>query len=83
MKELTLKIPSKAELIEVIHTVATRGKGVYGDPIRNVDQYWSKDGKLLAEKDIIRDMEVTHSKIEKVKAKTADARNVNGEKKIN
>ena len=29
------------------------------------------------------DMEVTHSKIEKAKVKTADARNVNGEKKIN
>ncbi len=65
MKELTLKTPSKAELIEVIHTVATRGKGVHGDPIRNVDQYWSKDGKLLAEKDTIRDMEVTHGKVEK------------------
>ena len=49
MEELSLKTPSKAELIEVIHTVATRGKGVHGDPIRNVDQYWSKDGKLLAE----------------------------------
>ena len=65
MEELSLKTPSKAELIEVIHTVATRGSGVHSDPIRNVDQYWSKDGKLLAEKDIIRDMEVTHGKIEK------------------
>lgn len=67
MEELTLETPSKAELIEVIHTVATRGKGVHGDPIRNVDQYWSKDGELLAEKDIIRDMEVTHGEIEKQK----------------
>lgn len=67
MEELSLKTPSKAELIEVIHTVATRGKGVHGDPIRNVDQYWSKDGELLAEKDIIRDMEVTHGEIEKQK----------------
>ncbi|WP_323081566.1 hypothetical protein [Limosilactobacillus reuteri] len=67
MEELSLKTPSKAELIEVIHTVATRGKGVHGDPIRNVDQYWSKDGELLAEKDTIRDMEVTHGKIEKQK----------------
>ena len=67
MEELTLKTPSKAELIEVIHTVATRGKGVHDDPIRNVNQYWSKDGELLAEKDIIRDMEVTHGKIEKQK----------------
>ena len=60
MEELSLKTPSKAELIEVIHTVATRGSGVHSDPIHNVDQYWSKDGKLLAEKDIIRDMEVQH-----------------------
>ncbi|WP_132139803.1 hypothetical protein [Limosilactobacillus reuteri] len=65
MKELTLKTPSKAELIEVIHTVATRGKGVHGDPIRNVDQYWSKDGELLAEKDIIGNLEENHGKIEK------------------
>ncbi|NMV48353.1 hypothetical protein FOL80_01315 [Lactobacillus reuteri] len=67
MEELSLKTPSKAELIEVIHTVAIRGKGVHSDPIRNVDQYWSKDGKLLAEKDIIRDMEVTHGKIKEQK----------------
>ena len=65
MEELSLKTPSKAELIEVIHTVATRGSGVHSDdPIRNVDQYWSKDGELLAEKDTIRDMEVTHGEIE-------------------
>ena len=68
MKELSLKTPSKAELIEVIHTVATRGSGVHSDdPIRNVDQYWSKDGELLAEKDTIRDMEVTHGRIKKQK----------------
>ena len=46
-------------------TVLHRDKS--GGSIRNVDQYWSKDGKLLAEKDIIRDMEVTHGKIEKQK----------------
>lgn len=84
MEELSLKTPSKAELIEVIHTVATRGSGVHSDdPIRNVDQYWSKDGELLAEKDIIRDMEVTHGRTKKAKVKTVDARNVNVEKKIN
>ena len=47
----------------MLEEAGTRGKGVHGDPIRNVDQYWSKDGKLLAEKDIIRDMEVTHGEI--------------------
>lgn len=67
MEELSLKTPSKAELIEVIHTVATRGKGVHGDPIRNVDQYWSKDGKLLAEKDIIDNLEENHGKVKEQK----------------
>lgn len=50
--QLSMETPSKAELIEVIHTIACRGAGVHGDPIRNVDQYWSKDGKLLAERDM-------------------------------
>ena len=50
--QLSMETPSKVELIEVIHTVALRGAGVHGDPIRNVDQYWSKDGKLLAERDM-------------------------------
>lgn len=45
-KEATRKI---AELIEVIHVVTTKGTGVENDPIRLVNQYWSKDGKLLAE----------------------------------
>jgi len=69
MEELSLKTPSKAELIEVIHTVATRGKGVHGDPIRNVDQYWSKDGKLLAEKDIIDNLEENRGKVKEQKQK--------------
>jgi hypothetical protein len=28
-----------------------RGKGVEGDPYRRIVQYWSTDGKLLAEVD--------------------------------
>ena len=43
--------PRLAELIEVIHTVASRGNGTEESPIRIVHQYWSKDGDLLAEKD--------------------------------
>ena len=37
-----------AEVIRVIHTTATVGKGVPEDPIRLVQQYWSLNGKLLA-----------------------------------
>lgn len=41
-----------ARIIEVIHTNnERRGKGIVGDPIRVVDQYWKKDGTLLFEKD--------------------------------
>lgn len=39
-----------AKLIEVIQTVSIRGNGVY-TPVREVIQYWSKEGILLAEKD--------------------------------
>jgi hypothetical protein len=41
-----------AELIQVIRTdMEGRGKGVEGDPYRRIVQYWSTDGKLLAEVD--------------------------------
>lgn len=40
-----------AKVIQVIETDVTRGKGVEGDPIRGVTQYWSLDGDLLAESD--------------------------------
>ncbi len=42
----------RAELIEVIKTVSVRGNGV-DTVFREVIQYWSKDGKLLAENDPI------------------------------
>ena len=43
-----------AKIIEVIETVSTRGNGV--DTIhREVIQYWSKDGVLLAEHDPCKD----------------------------
>lgn len=42
-----------AKLIEVIETVYLRGNGTKSEPIREVTQYWSKDGQLLAEKDTI------------------------------
>lgn len=43
--------PQKVELIEVIHIVATRGEGTKDNPFHLVNQYWSKKGKLLAEKE--------------------------------
>lgn len=43
--------PKSAKEIKVIETISTRGSGYSGNPIRLVTQYWSLDGKLLAERD--------------------------------
>ncbi len=40
-----------AEVIQVIVTKSTRGSGMREQPVREVLQYWSLDGKLLAESD--------------------------------
>lgn len=40
-----------AKLINVIETKALRGNGTDEDRCRIVTQYWSVDGKLLAEND--------------------------------
>lgn len=40
------------EVIQVIRTnLLRRGKGVDGDPLRVITQYWSMDGELLWEFD--------------------------------
>lgn len=53
-KQIEPETTRKAELIEVIRTVSTRGNGV-DTVFREVIQYWSKDGKLLAENDPMLD----------------------------
>ncbi|MFD2116390.1 carboxypeptidase [Paenibacillus yanchengensis] len=40
-----------ARVIRVIETKAARGLGTEEDPMRVVIQYWSFDGRLLAEND--------------------------------
>jgi hypothetical protein len=40
-----------AKIIEVIETFERRGLGTEDDPIRKIYQIWSKDGKLIFEKD--------------------------------
>lgn len=39
------------KLIQVIETVSVKGSGSPGDPVRLMKQYWSLDGKKLAETD--------------------------------
>lgn len=37
-----------ARVIQVIETVVQKGLGIPGDPVRQVTQYWTFDGKLLS-----------------------------------
>lgn len=52
-----MKIPKKSnhvrqvEIMEVIHIVSYEGEGTKGNPARLIDEYYSKDGALLAVKD--------------------------------
>jgi len=48
-----------AKIIQVIETKALRGRGTEDDLCRQVVQYWSLDGELLAENDPDKDNFVT------------------------
>lgn len=48
---LSYRTPRSARAVTVIETVAVRGAGYESDPVREVRQYWSMDGELLAEND--------------------------------
>jgi len=40
-----------ARIVELIYTTDKRGNGVEGDPVRNVEQWFSKNGELIFEFD--------------------------------
>lgn len=52
-----MRIPKKlnhvreVKMMEVIHVVSFEGEGTKGNPARLIDEYYSKDGALLAVKD--------------------------------
>lgn len=52
-----MKIPKKSnhvrqvEMMEVIHVVSYEGEGTKENPARLIDEYYSKEGTLLATKD--------------------------------
>ena len=51
-----MKNINTARIVEVIETTLTRrGNGEEDDPIRIITQYWSRDGKLLAEFDSLQE----------------------------
>jgi hypothetical protein len=37
----------QVEVVEVLKTVSVYGRGVAGDPVREITQYWTLDGELL------------------------------------
>lgn len=43
--------PRGVKVVRVIEVRAIRGEGTEKDPVREVVQFWSFDGMLLAEKD--------------------------------
>ena len=49
--DLTARGCDSAKLEQVIVTRALKGSGKENDPIREVVQYWTLDGKLLCELD--------------------------------
>jgi hypothetical protein len=49
-KPIEPQTTKSAKVIEVIETISFRGNGV-DTVFREVVQYWSKDGELLAERD--------------------------------
>lgn len=52
-----MKVPKKSnhvrqvEMMEVIHVVSYEGEGTKENPARLIDEYYSKEGVLLAVKD--------------------------------
>lgn len=53
MTDIERVTTESARVIDVIETKSTRGAGTSVNPVRLVTQYWSLDGKLLAENDEI------------------------------
>lgn len=43
--------PRSVKVIQVVETLCARGAGTDESPVRTVVQYWSMEGKLLAEND--------------------------------
>lgn len=52
-----MKVPKKSnnvrqvEMMEVIHVISYEGEGTKENPARLIDEYYSKEGTLLAVKD--------------------------------
>ncbi len=54
----------QAKIVVVIETHSIRGRGTQDDICRDVAQYWSLDGKFLAEYDSIKESLIQANGIE-------------------
>ena len=56
LKKTDVVQTGKAKIIEVVFTEFIKGFGSEDDPIRPVQQYWTRDGELLFEKDPLQNL---------------------------
>lgn len=66
MEQKIIAIPrgcDNARVEQVIVTRALKGAGTENDPCREVIQYWSLDGKLLADNDLPYNNDTVSEKI--------------------
>ena len=43
--------PHTVEMVEMVRVVFARGAGTENDIVRTVEQFWTRDGELIAERD--------------------------------
>lgn len=51
MKPVRMEMPESVAPMQVIQVIGCRGAGTAEDPVRHVYQYYSMDGRMLAERD--------------------------------
>ena len=60
----TVELGNTCRLVTLIEiTLARRGRGIEGDPVRIVTQWWTTDGVLVVEKDEWADAQYTHKAV--------------------
>lgn len=49
---------NEAQVIEVVEVKSIVGEGIKNDPVREIREYWSKDGTLLARTSRLEDLHI-------------------------
>lgn len=64
IKQVQKESPFFVKTTTVIEVGVKRGDGTPGDPVRIVFQYWSEDGKLLAESDSVENSNINEQLVD-------------------